>query len=155
MENAAQIKVEKTASNAKLRKAARGSFDTSTYQGEAYRKMLVQHAALTPDVAVLDARFELNPYIEEYKTQTRYRKQGTLVNMAAQVKILKEQQQNEVMNRNVFDKNKPIKRHRVAYPDVAPSYYYNPDSFLPRTDAGHINFGQQLSPRRSDVYSTI
>jgi hypothetical protein len=52
--------------------------------------MLVQHAALTPDVAVLDARFELNPYIEEYKTQTRYRKQGTLVNMAAQVKTLKE-----------------------------------------------------------------
>ena len=69
-----QIKVDKTASNSKLRKAARGSFDTSTYQPGAYRKMLVQHAALTPDVAVLDARFELNPYIEEYKTQTRYRK---------------------------------------------------------------------------------
>ena len=71
--------------------------------------MLVQHATLTPDVAVLDARFELNPYIEEYKTQTRYPKQGTLVNMAAQVKILKEQQQNEVVNRNVFDKNNTIR----------------------------------------------
>ena len=42
--------------------------DTSTKQEEAFRKMLVQHAALTPDLAVQDARFELNPYIEEYKT---------------------------------------------------------------------------------------
>ena len=117
--------------------------------------MLVQHAALTPDVAVLDARFELNPYIEEYKTQTRYRKQGTLVNMAAQMNTLKEQRDNEVMNRNVFDQNKPITRHRVAYPDVSPSYYYNPDAYLPRTDKAHINFGKQLSPRRSDVYSTL
>ena len=102
--------------------------------------MLVNHATLTPDVAVLDARFELNPYIEEYKTQTRYRKQGTLVNMAAQMNTLNEQRENEVMNRNIFDKNKPIKRHRVAHPDVTPSYYYNPESFLPRTDKAHVNF---------------
>jgi hypothetical protein len=60
--------------------------------------------------------------------------------MAAQMNTLNEQRENEVMNRNIFDKNKPIKRHRVAYPDVTPSYYYNPDSFLPRTDKAHISF---------------
>lgn len=53
---------------ARLRKGQRDSMDTSTKQEEAFRKMLVQHAALTPDLAVQDARFELNPYIEEYKT---------------------------------------------------------------------------------------
>ena len=104
--------------------------------------MLVQHTSLTPGIDVHDARFELNPYIEEYKTQTRYRKQGTLVNMGAQMKTLGEQRANEVTNRNIFDQSKPVKRHRVACPDVAPSYYYNPDSFLPRTDKAHINFGK-------------
>ena len=117
--------------------------------------MLKNHATLTPDIEVFDSRFELNPYIEEYKTQKRYKKQGMLVNMAAQMKIQREQEKNEVINRNVFDKNKPIKRHRVVYPDVTPSYHYNPDSFLPRTDKAHINFNQQLSPRRSDVFSTL
>ena len=52
----------------------KSSFDNSTKQEEAYRKMLKNHATLTPDIEVFEQRFELNPYIEKYKTQTRYRK---------------------------------------------------------------------------------
>ena len=73
-----------------LGKGKKASFDNSTKQDEGYRKMLKDHATLTPDIEVFDSRFELNPYIEKYKTQTRYRKQGMLVNMGAQMNILKQ-----------------------------------------------------------------
>lgn len=115
--------------------------------------MHLNHVDLTPEIGVTDARFEKNPYIENFRINTRYKKQGMFVNMGLQMRTKKQQEEAHVIKRDEFDFNQPAKRHGVKCPSVYPSYFYDIDAFMPRTDQGNVSFSKQLSPRRLDPFN--